>query len=82
MPVAIDGMVIEPGDLILGDGDGILCVPYDATTAVLAAANEKVEGGDARDRRGGQGRARSRLGRRTPASARLRDVKTNEQEDV
>jgi len=41
VPVAIDGMVIEPGDLILGDGDGILCVPYDATAAVLAAASEK-----------------------------------------
>ena len=41
MPVAIDGMVIEPGDLILGDGDGILCVPFDATAAVLAAASEK-----------------------------------------
>jgi len=43
VPVAIDGMVIEPGDLILGDGDGILCVPFDATAAVLAAANEKVK---------------------------------------
>lgn len=41
VPVAIDGMVIEPGDLVIGDGDGILCVPYDATAAVLAAANEK-----------------------------------------
>src|SRR4051812_47202486 len=41
VPVAIDGMVIEPGDLILGDGDGILCVSYDATAAVLAAASEK-----------------------------------------
>lgn len=43
VPIAIDGMVIEPGDLILGDGDGILCVPFDATAAVLAAANEKVK---------------------------------------
>ena len=34
-------MVIEPGDLVLGDGDGILCVPFDATAAVLAAAQEK-----------------------------------------
>jgi len=41
VPVAIDGMVIEPGDLVIGDGDGILCVPYDATAAVLAAASEK-----------------------------------------
>jgi len=41
VPIAIDGMVIEPGDLVLGDGDGILCVPFDATAAVLAVANEK-----------------------------------------
>ena len=41
VPVAIDGMVIAPGDLVLGDGDGILCVPVDSTAAVLAAAQEK-----------------------------------------
>jgi RraA family protein len=41
VPVAIDGMVIEPGDLVLGDGDGLLCVPYDATAAVYQAASEK-----------------------------------------
>lgn len=41
VPVAIDGMVIAPGDLVLGDGDGILCVPFDSTAAVLAAAQEK-----------------------------------------
>ncbi len=43
VPVAIDGMVIEPGDLVLGDGDGILCVPFDATDAVYALASEKVK---------------------------------------
>src|SRR6478736_10432784 len=32
VPIAIDGMVIEPGDLIVGDGDGIVCVPF-ANTA-------------------------------------------------
>jgi len=41
--VAIDGMVIEPGDLVLGDGDGLLCVPFDATDAVYALASEKVK---------------------------------------
>ena len=48
VPVAIDGMVIEPGDLIIGDGDGVLCVPYDEAEAILAAgemkhASEKTE---------------------------------------
>lgn len=43
VPVAIDGMVIEPGDLMLGDGDGVLCVPYDAVEAVHALASEKAK---------------------------------------
>src|SRR5215203_5819859 len=34
VPIAIDGMVIEPGDLIVGDEDGLVCVPYDLTEAV------------------------------------------------
>ena len=42
VPIAIDGMVIQPGDLILGDADGLLCVPYDDVEQVLAAAREKV----------------------------------------
>ena len=45
VPVAIDGMVIEPGDLVLGDGDGLLCIPFDQVAAVheLASAKRKVE---------------------------------------
>lgn len=39
--IAIDGMVIEPGDLVIGDGDGLLCVPFDAVAAVLKAAQAK-----------------------------------------
>jgi regulator of RNase E activity RraA len=42
VPIAIDGMVIQPGDLILGDADGLLCVPYDDVERVLAASREKV----------------------------------------
>lgn len=42
VPVAIDGMVIHPGDLILGDADGFLCVPFDDVEAVHAAATNKV----------------------------------------
>ena len=43
VPVALDGMVIAPGDLVIGDGDGLLCVPFDATDAVYALATAKVE---------------------------------------
>ena len=37
-------MVIEPGDLILGDDDGLVCVPFDETEMVYAAANAKQQG--------------------------------------
>lgn len=43
VPIAIDGMVIEPGDLLIGDADGLLCVPFAATQEVLAAARRKGE---------------------------------------
>jgi regulator of RNase E activity RraA len=42
--IAIDGMVIQPGDLIVGDDDGLICVPYDDTETVYAAANAKQQG--------------------------------------
>ena len=41
--IGIDGMVIEPGDLIIGDDDGLLCVPFDQTDEVLEAATAKFE---------------------------------------
>jgi RraA family protein len=41
VPISIGGMVIEPGDLVLGDDDGVLCVPFEATAAVLKATQAK-----------------------------------------
>lgn len=43
VPIAIDGMVIAPGDLILGDDDGMLCVPFAELAAVLAATQAKFD---------------------------------------
>jgi RraA family protein len=43
VPIAIDGMVVEPGDLILGDDDGLLCVPFDDTTKVYRDACAKQD---------------------------------------
>lgn len=43
VPIAIGGMVIEPGDLVIGDDDGVLCVPFDQTEAVFEAATAKFE---------------------------------------
>lgn len=41
VPIAIDGMVIEPGDLVLGDDDGVVVVPFDHVSAVLAQTRTK-----------------------------------------
>src|SRR5262245_2958649 len=43
VPVSLDGMVIAPGDLVVGDDDGLLCVPYDDVEAVYQLAREKHE---------------------------------------
>jgi regulator of RNase E activity RraA len=36
--VSIGGMVVHPGDYVIGDGDGVLAVPRDTVDEVLAAA--------------------------------------------
>jgi len=43
VPIAIDGMVIEPGDLMLGDEDGLVCVPRLAAEEIYAASKAKHE---------------------------------------
>jgi regulator of RNase E activity RraA len=43
VPIAIDGMVIEAGDLVIGDADGLLSIPYDSVEEVLAATRKKKE---------------------------------------
>lgn len=39
--VAIDGMVIEPGDLVIGDWDGVLSIPLDDVENILKKTTEK-----------------------------------------
>lgn len=39
--IAINGMVIEPGDMIVGDDDGLLCIPFDEVDDVLKKASAK-----------------------------------------
>lgn len=43
VPVALDGMVVEPGDLMLGDDDGLLCVPFDQAGRLHVEAKAKNE---------------------------------------
>ncbi len=45
--VVVDGMVVHPGDLIVGDGDGLLAVPpaeAEAIAALVEAVQEKEAG--------------------------------------
>ncbi|MCD0502701.1 RraA family protein [Bordetella petrii] len=37
-PVVCEGVEIRPGDLIVADGDGVICVPRDAAAAVVEGA--------------------------------------------
>ena len=39
--VAIDGMVIVPVDLVIGDWDGVLSIPLDDVDSILKKTNEK-----------------------------------------
>jgi RraA family protein len=41
VPVAFDGMVIHPGDLVIGDDDGLLCVPRLEAETIYRAAKAK-----------------------------------------
>jgi regulator of RNase E activity RraA len=44
VPIAIDGMVIQPGDLVIGDDDGLMCVAFDETEALYPQAAKRLEG--------------------------------------
>lgn len=41
VPIAIDGMVIHPGDIMIGDSDGVLCVPIDGAEDILRFTQAK-----------------------------------------
>ncbi|WP_353149413.1 RraA family protein [Pollutimonas bauzanensis] len=39
--ICLGGMTIQPGDLIIGDADGLLCVPFEITQEVYKQTVEK-----------------------------------------
>ncbi|WP_246032994.1 RraA family protein [Falsirhodobacter xinxiangensis] len=41
VPIALGSMVIEPGDVVLGDGDGVITVPFVDANSILEAAQKK-----------------------------------------
>src|SRR3546814_8719225 len=44
--ISLAGMVIQPGDLVLGDMDGVLAVPRASAAQVLERARAKSEAGE------------------------------------
>lgn len=44
VPVIIDGVRVEPGDLVFGDADGVVVVPQAVEAEVLARAFDKING--------------------------------------
>jgi regulator of RNase E activity RraA len=42
VPVQIGGVLVRPGDLIVGDVDGVVVIPREIEGEVLGAALEKV----------------------------------------
>ncbi|MGQ7791208.1 RraA family protein [Faunimonas sp. B44] len=47
VPIAIDGMVIEPGDLMIGDDDGLICIPFDEVEDLYPEAYKRFAGENA-----------------------------------
>lgn len=43
VPISLNGMVVHPGDLVVGDDDGVVAVPLDELDRVHAAASAKHE---------------------------------------
>jgi 4-hydroxy-4-methyl-2-oxoglutarate aldolase len=44
VPIDCGGVLVQPGDLVLADDDGVVVVPQGVAEPVLAAAEEKVRG--------------------------------------
>jgi len=40
-PVIVGGILVNPGDIVLGDRDGVVVIPYDEAEATLAAADNR-----------------------------------------
>ena len=43
VPISLDGMVIEPGDVIVGDQDGVVAVPRREASNILPKARKQIE---------------------------------------
>ena len=41
-PISLDGMVVHPGDIVVGDADGVVAVPLAHAEEVLALARAQL----------------------------------------
>ncbi len=41
VPIAFGGLTVSPGDIVVGDGDGLIVIPIDEAEAVLARAEAR-----------------------------------------
>ena len=46
VPIHVAGVAVQPGDLVVGDADGVIVVPQAVEARVLERAFEKVDGED------------------------------------
>lgn len=42
-PISIGGVIVNPGDIIVGDADGVVCVPLDEAEETIKKAEARVE---------------------------------------
>ncbi len=42
VPISLAGMMVNPGDLVVGDYDGVLSIPFEETEQIHARATEKM----------------------------------------
>ena len=41
--VSCDGVTVDPGDLVVGDGDGVIVIPRDLAASAVAATRKRAE---------------------------------------
>ncbi|WP_235792126.1 RraA family protein [Virgibacillus salidurans] len=49
VPITIEGIVIQPGDIVVGDADGVIVVPQDNQQSILSKSLEFVAKDKKRD---------------------------------
>lgn len=56
IPVSVGGTPVNPGDVIVGDVDGVVVIPQGKAKEVLVKAKEKMQADDEREAKVGQNR--------------------------